>query len=38
MANVPDRIKMLNAAEIYEGAQTYLDTDRYVKVILMPER
>jgi zinc protease len=38
LANVPDRIKMLNATEIYEGAQTYLDTDRYVKVILMPER
>ena len=38
IANVPDRIKMLTAAEVYEAAQTYLDTDRYVKVILMPER
>ena len=38
VANVPDRIKMLTAAEVYEAAQAYLDTDRYVKVILMPER
>ena len=38
ITNVPDRIKMLTAAEVYEAAQTYLDTDRYVKVILMPER
>src|SRR5215467_6711012 len=38
IANAPDRIKMLTAAEVYEAAQTYLDTDRYVKVILMPER
>ena len=37
-ANVQERIKMLSAAEIYEAAQTSLDTDRYVKVILMPER
>jgi hypothetical protein len=29
---------MLSADELYEAAQTYLDTDRYVKVILMPER
>ena len=38
ISNVPDRIKMLTADELYEAAQTYLDTDRYVKVILMPER
>jgi zinc protease len=38
IANMPDRIKMLTATEVYEAAQTYLDTDRYVKVILMPER
>ena len=38
ITNVPDRIKMLTSAEVYEAAQVYLDTDRYVKVILMPER
>jgi zinc protease len=38
ISNVPDRIKRLTAAELYEAAQTYLDTDRYVKVILRPER
>jgi zinc protease len=38
IVNVPDRIKMLTAAEVYEAAQIYLDTDRYVKVILTPER
>jgi len=38
IANVPDRIKMLTAAEVYEAAQAYLDTDRYVKVILMPQQ
>jgi zinc protease len=38
ISNVPDRIKMLTSGELYEAAQTYLDTDRYVKVILMPER
>ena len=38
IANVPDRLNMLTAAEVYEAAQTYLDTDRYVKVILTPER
>src|SRR5262249_29867206 len=36
LSNVPDRIKMLTAGDLYEAAQTYLDTDRYVKVILMP--
>jgi len=38
ISNVPDRIKILTAGDLYEAAQTYLDTDRYVKVILMPER
>src|SRR5215831_8783560 len=38
ISNLPDRIKMLTGAEVYEAAKTYLDTDRYVKVILMPER
>ncbi len=38
MASATDRIKMLTAAEIYDATQTYLDTDRYVKVILMPQR
>jgi zinc protease len=38
ISNVPDRIKMLTGAEVYEAAQTYLDTDRFVKVILTPER
>jgi zinc protease len=38
ISNVQDSIKMLTAAELDEAAQTYLDTNRYVKVILMPER
>src|SRR5437867_7340940 len=38
IANVPDRIKVLTAAEVYEAAQTYLDTNRDVKVILTTER
>jgi zinc protease len=38
ISKLPDRIKMLTADELYEAAQKYLDTDRYVKVILMPER
>jgi zinc protease len=37
IADLPDRIKMLTGAQIYEAAQSYLDTDRYVKVILTPE-
>jgi zinc protease len=36
--NEADRIKMLTTNELFEAAQTYLNTDRYVKVILMPER
>jgi predicted Zn-dependent peptidase len=38
IANLPDRIKMLTGDEVYEAAQAYLDTDRYVKVILTPAR
>ena len=38
ITNVPDRIKTLTAGQLYEAAQTYLDTDRYVKVILTPEK
>src|SRR5262249_18521933 len=38
ISNLPDRIRMLTADELFEAAQTYLDTNRYVKVILMPER
>src|SRR5215469_2791318 len=38
ISNVPDRIKMLTGADVYDAAQTYLDTDRFVKVILKPER
>jgi zinc protease len=38
ISNVPDRIKMLTGADVYKAAQTYLDTDRFVKVILKPER
>jgi zinc protease len=38
ISNMRDRIKMLTADELYEAAQNYLDTDRYVKVILLPEK
>jgi zinc protease len=38
ISNTPERIKMLTADEVYQAAQTYLDTGRYVNVILMPER
>jgi len=38
VTNLPDRIKMLTAGQLYEAAQTYLNTDRYVRVILMPEK
>jgi hypothetical protein len=37
LSNVPDRIKMLTGGDLYAAAPTYLDTDQYVKVILMPE-
>jgi hypothetical protein len=29
---------MLTADQLYEAAQNYLNLDRYVKVVLMPER
>jgi len=38
ITNLPDRIQMLNSGQLYEAAQTYLDTSRYVKVVLTPER
>jgi zinc protease len=38
ISSAPDRIRMLTADQVYEAAQTYLDTSRYVKVILTPER
>jgi zinc protease len=31
------QIDALTAADIQQAAQTYLDTSRYVKVVLMPE-
>ena len=33
----PDRIAALSADAVHEGAQTYLNLKRYVKVVLMPE-
>src|SRR5262249_1768333 len=38
ISDEPNRIKMLTADDLFEAAQNYLDTDRYVKVILMPEK
>jgi len=38
ITTAPDRSRMLTAGELYEAAQTYFNTDRYVKVILKPER
>ncbi len=38
ITTAPDRSRMLTASELYEAAQTYFNTDRYVKVILKPER
>jgi zinc protease len=38
IVNAADRIKMLTATDLFEAAQTALNTDRYVKVILMPEK
>jgi zinc protease len=38
ISNLQDRIRKLTADDLYQAAQTYLNTDRYVKVILMPER
>jgi zinc protease len=36
--NVPDQIAALSGAAIQQAAQTYLNTDNYVKVTLMPEK
>ena len=38
IVNMPERINKLTATELDAAAETYLDTDRYVKVILTPER
>jgi zinc protease len=38
ISHAADRIKMLTADDLYVAAQNYLNTDRYVKVILTPER
>jgi zinc protease len=35
--NVPDQIGALTAGQIRQAAQTYLDTENYVRVTLMPE-
>lgn len=35
--NLPDRIAALTAEAIQQAAQTYLNTDNYVKITLMPE-
>jgi zinc protease len=35
--NVPDQIAALSGAAIQQAAQTYLNTDNYVRVTLMPE-
>jgi zinc protease len=37
VTKLPDRIAALTGDEIQEAAQTYLDTNNYVKVTLMPE-
>ena len=34
--NVPAQIQTLTVAALHDAAQTYLDTTRYVKVVLMP--
>jgi zinc protease len=36
--DVPAQIKALTADQVQQAAQTYLDTSRYVKVVLMPEK
>jgi zinc protease len=38
ITTAPDSIRNLTADELYQAAQTYLDTSRYVKVILTPEQ
>ena len=35
--NVPEQIAALTGAAVQQAAQTYLNTDRYVKVTLVPE-
>ena len=35
--NVPDQIAALTGAAVQQAAQTYLNTDNYVRVTLMPE-
>ena len=35
--NLPDQIAALTGAAIQQAAQTYLNTENYVKVTLMPE-
>jgi predicted Zn-dependent peptidase len=37
VVNLPARIAVLSGEEIRAAAQTYLNTDRYVQVTLMPE-
>src|SRR5471030_831351 len=37
MVNVPEQIAALTATAIQQAARTYLDTENYVKVTLMPE-
>ena len=35
--HLPDQIAALTSAAVQQAAQTYLNTDRYVKVTLVPE-
>jgi len=37
VGNLPDRIAALTAGAIQQAAQSYLDTENYVKVTLMPQ-
>ena len=38
ISTLPNRIKALTAADIQQAAQTYLNTNNYVKVTLVPEK
>jgi zinc protease len=38
LLNVPDYYKKIDAAMVTQAAKTYLDTNRYVKVTLKPEK
>jgi zinc protease len=38
ISSLPARIRMLTAGDLWDAAKTYLDVDRYVKVVLMPEK